>query len=212
MNGPNSLSRRARLAAGCIACCGTCRRERLLRAGPPANPRHGPAGHDGGGVDRRRQAAGASGAAVAGAAGVIAGAVALNQRLERARGRENVAHRPASAPAGRLSGRQATWFGVGMSLGGFAWLGVWSSPLVVAMAAGSWLVYVWVYTPLKSITIWQTPIGAAAGAAPILLARRPSAPWQVPPPGSFSPSLFSGSFRTRWPSPGFIGGSSPRPR
>ena len=107
--------------------------------------------------------------AVPGAAGVIAGAVALNQRLERLSDAKmsRTADRPL--PSGRLSSRQATWFGVCTSLGGFAWLGFLSSPLVVAMAAGSWLVYVWVYTPLKSITIWQTPIGAAAGATPILL-------------------------------------------
>ena len=107
--------------------------------------------------------------AVAGAAGVIAGAVALNQRLERLSDAKmpRTADRPL--PAGRLSSRQAAWFGVCTSLAGLAWLGVFSPPLVVAMAAGSWMVYVWVYTPLKSITIWQTPIGAAAGAAPILL-------------------------------------------
>ena len=40
---------------------------------------------------------------------------------------------------------------------------------IVALAAASWLIYVGVYTPLKLSTAWQTPIGAVAGAMPVLL-------------------------------------------
>jgi protoheme IX farnesyltransferase len=40
---------------------------------------------------------------------------------------------------------------------------------VVVLAVFSWAVYVTVYTPLKSSTPWQTPIGAVAGAMPMLL-------------------------------------------
>jgi protoheme IX farnesyltransferase len=31
------------------------------------------------------------------------------------------------------------------------------------------VLYVWIYTPLKSVTLWQTPVGALAGAMPVLL-------------------------------------------
>ncbi len=37
------------------------------------------------------------------------------------------------------------------------------------MAALSWFLYAGVYTSLKPVSVWQTPIGALSGAAPILL-------------------------------------------
>jgi protoheme IX farnesyltransferase len=39
----------------------------------------------------------------------------------------------------------------------------------VILAAVSWVIYVWVYTPAKMLTTWQTAIGAVAGAMPTLL-------------------------------------------
>ena len=107
--------------------------------------------------------------ALLGAALVIVGAVALNQRLER-RGDAKMprtAERPL--PSGRLADREVTLFGILTSTAGFGYLTWWSSGSVVALAAVSWVIYVWTYTPLKSLTVWQTPIGAVAGAMPMLL-------------------------------------------
>jgi protoheme IX farnesyltransferase len=108
--------------------------------------------------------------ALLGAALVIAGAVALNQRLEL-RG-DAIMLRTAARPlpAGRLGRRQVTAFGLALSAAGLAYLviatGDW--PLV-GLTALSWFLYVCTYTPLKSRSAWQTPIGAAAGAMPVLL-------------------------------------------
>ena len=107
--------------------------------------------------------------ALLGAGLVIVGAVALNQRLER-RGDAKMprtAERPL--PSGRLSEGQVALFGILTSAAGFCYLTWWSDWSVVALAAVSWVIYVWTYTPLKSLTVWQTPIGAVAGAMPMLL-------------------------------------------
>jgi protoheme IX farnesyltransferase len=118
--------------------------------------------------------------ALIGTALVIAGAMALNQRLE-IRGdvrMSRTAGRPL--PAGRLTYGQATGFGVLVTAAGLAYL-LWKShPGVVAVAIASWVLYVGVYTPLKSRSAWQTPIGAVAGAMPVLMgatvARAPMSP------------------------------------
>lgn len=100
---------------------------------------------------------------------VIAGAIALNQRLEL----HGDAKMPRTAdrplPSGRLQRRQVTRFGLATSAAGFLYLVLWTPPQLVALAAVSWVIYVWTYTPLKLLTTWQTPVGAVAGAMPMLL-------------------------------------------
>ena len=107
--------------------------------------------------------------ALVGTALVIMGAVALNQRLEH----QGDARMPRTAgrplPSGRLTGRQVTRFGVLTSLAGFAYLAVLCNPILPALAGVSWVLYVGTYTPLKRRSTWQTPIGAVAGAMPMLL-------------------------------------------
>ncbi|HUT95499.1 MAG TPA: heme o synthase [Thermoguttaceae bacterium] len=118
--------------------------------------------------------------ALVGTALVIAGAMALNQRWE-VRGDARMPRtsgRPL--PTGRLTARQVTGFGLLVSAAGLGYLLVASQPGVVVLALASWVVYVLLYTPLKSRTIWQTPVGAAAGAMPVLIgaavARTPMSP------------------------------------
>jgi len=104
-----------------------------------------------------------------GTALVIAGAIVLNQRLEF-RGDAKMprtAGRPL--PAGKLTRRQVARLGLAASAAGLIYLAAFSQPTVVALAAASWAIYVWMYTPLKSRTPWQTPVGALAGAMPVLL-------------------------------------------
>ena len=109
-------------------------------------------------------------------------------------------------PSGRLSERpghavRPAGLGRGTGLSGRAA----AAPAVAVLAAVSWLLYVWVYTPLKPITLWQTPVGARgrghAGPAGRGGRRGPGAPR----PGCCSASSSSGSFPTPWPSPGSIG-------
>lgn len=107
--------------------------------------------------------------AVVGHGLVIMGAIALNQRIEhRTDARmERTSARPL--PAGRLTTGQATRFGVLLSIAGFAYLAAALGTSALALAGASWIVYVWIYTPVKVYSPWQTPIGAVAGAMPTLL-------------------------------------------
>lgn len=107
--------------------------------------------------------------ALFGTALVIAGAMALNQRLEIRGDRQmpRTAGRPL--PAGRLTDRQVTGFGLVVSAAGLAYLLATSHGGVVAVAVASWVLYVGIYTPLKSRSPWQTPVGAVAGAMPVLI-------------------------------------------
>jgi heme o synthase len=107
--------------------------------------------------------------ALVGAAGVIVGAVAFNQRLEA----RSDAKMPRTAarplPTGRLTPRQVTRFAVLASIAGLGYLAFFCSPLLVGLALLSWIFYVAAYTPMKKWSVWQTPVGAVAGAMPVLL-------------------------------------------
>jgi heme o synthase len=107
--------------------------------------------------------------AMLGTTGIIVGAIALNQRLEC----QGDAKMPRTAgrplPAGRLTAGEVTQFGAIATLLGTAYLICFSNPTMVILAIAGWAVYVLAYTPLKRRSIWQTPIGAAAGAMPALL-------------------------------------------
>ncbi len=71
-------------------------------------------------------------------------------------------------PAGRMSGGEAMLMTAATGLGGLACLAVlgWQP---VAVAAGTWLAYVAMYTPLKRKTEWNTTVGAVAGALPVFI-------------------------------------------
>lgn len=107
--------------------------------------------------------------ALAGAGLVIAGAIALNQRIERRTDAlmRRTATRPL--PSGRMTARQAVAFGLLASVAGFVYLVLAASWTVLALTLASWIVYVWIYTPMKSLSAWQTPLGALAGSMPVLI-------------------------------------------
>jgi len=107
--------------------------------------------------------------ALAGAGLVIAGAIAINQRLERFSDARMARTAQRPLPAGRLSARQVTAFGILLSVLGIVYLAVSAQPAVGLLAAASWVFYVWVYTPAKAASAWQTPLGAVAGAMPTLM-------------------------------------------
>jgi protoheme IX farnesyltransferase len=108
-------------------------------------------------------------AALLGATLVVAGANAMNQVYERqvdalmARTR----HRPL--PSGRLWARPAGVFGVALGVLGTAILGIAVNPLAGALGAAGFLLYVFLYTPLKRITHHCTLVGAIPGAIPPLI-------------------------------------------
>ena len=107
--------------------------------------------------------------ALLGTALVASGAAALNQYMERAHDAEmrRTANRPL--PAGRLSPRQALYFGAGLSAAGTVYLALSANALTSLIGLIALLSYLFVYTPLKRHTYFCTFIGALPGAAPILM-------------------------------------------
>jgi heme o synthase len=100
---------------------------------------------------------------------LIAGASALNQLMERRwdAAMERTASRPL--PSGRLTVWQALTFAALASLAGIGYLAAMQTPAVTLLAASSWIIYVLIYTPLKRVSVWQPPVGAVAGAIPVLI-------------------------------------------
>jgi protoheme IX farnesyltransferase len=105
--------------------------------------------------------------AVCGTALVAAGASALNQWLERhsdlrMRRTEN---RPL--PSGRMLPIEALIFGILLGVAGVVYLAVaLPKPWAALLAAITFIAYVWIYTPLKTMTPLNTLIGAVPGALP----------------------------------------------
>jgi protoheme IX farnesyltransferase len=107
--------------------------------------------------------------ALAGTALVAGSASIANQWLERrgdARMRRT-ANRPCAA--GRVSSAEAVALSLGGLAIGLAWLASQVNLLTAALGLLSWLLYVVVYTPLKTRSPLNTTVGAVAGAIPLLM-------------------------------------------
>ncbi len=104
-----------------------------------------------------------------GVAAVAASASALNQRLERATDARmpRTADRPL--PAGRLSDREVIFFGAASIAFGLSYLTVLVNWRAAALGAVTWVLYVVLYTPLKTRTPLNTVVGAVAGAMPTMI-------------------------------------------
>jgi protoheme IX farnesyltransferase len=84
----------------------------------------------------------------------------LDARMKR------TADRPL--PAGRLDAAQAKRVGVGLVAAGVGVICPLANPLTALLAALTAALYVWVYTPLKRVTKWNTLVGTVPGALPAL--------------------------------------------
>jgi len=107
--------------------------------------------------------------ALFGTALVAGGAAALNQLLERehdARMRRT-AGRPL--PSGRLQPVTVMLFGGICAFVGTLWLALLVNPLTSVLGAISFVSYLFIYTPLKRVTWWNTAVGAIPGALPPLM-------------------------------------------
>ena len=100
---------------------------------------------------------------------VASGTATLNQLMERRYDAQmrRTAQRPLAC--GRLSGREAFWFGVLSSGIGSLYLAVAVNGLAARLAISTLLAYLLVYTPLKRKTPLCTLLGAIPGAMPALI-------------------------------------------
>ncbi len=107
--------------------------------------------------------------ALVGAGLVAASAGAINQWLEReADSRmQRTANRPL--PQGRLSKGEVLLFGAVTLFVGTLQLALLVNPVAAGLGLATWLVYVFIYTPLKSRSPVNTAVGAVSGALPVLL-------------------------------------------
>jgi protoheme IX farnesyltransferase len=100
---------------------------------------------------------------------VASGTATLNQWMERRWDGEmrRTASRPL--PSGRVSGRAALVFGLGLSFAGGIYLALTVNSLAAILAVSTLLSYLLVYTPLKRKTALCTLLGAIPGAMPTLI-------------------------------------------
>lgn len=100
---------------------------------------------------------------------VSASGCAMNQYLERYVDwlMPRTAKRPL--PDQRLSALQVASFGAVFFGIGMAWLIALTNWQTATIAGVNWLLYVWIYTPLKLRTWLNTYVGAIAGALPVLI-------------------------------------------
>ena len=98
-----------------------------------------------------------------------AGALALNQYLERRPDALMLRTRQRPVPSGRIPPARARWFGWGLAIAGVGHLLFWTGWLPALVAATAALLYNGAYTPLKLRSPLATPVGAVPGALPALI-------------------------------------------
>ena len=98
---------------------------------------------------------------------VASSSSASNQLLERRRDRlmARTAQRPL--PTGRMESSHALAFTVLTACGGLGYLAWAVNGLTAFWGAMTWVLYLGVYTPLKTRTPWNTAMGAVVGAIPV---------------------------------------------
>lgn len=100
---------------------------------------------------------------------LAAGSSALNQWWEQETDAAMRRTMDRPLPSGRLSPAEVLSFGASSAVMGFAVLAWGVNWLTAVLTAATFLMYVFVYTPLKSRTILCTTIGALPGAMPPVL-------------------------------------------
>src|SRR5271156_965238 len=100
---------------------------------------------------------------------VGAGTAALNQYFER--GMDALMRRTSMRPlpAGILQPREVLIFGVGTLIAGTLWLALATNGLAALCAISTTVLYLGLYTPLKTRTTLATAVGAFPGALPPLI-------------------------------------------
>lgn len=104
-----------------------------------------------------------------GTALVAAGASALNQLIEREHDARMRRTENRPLPSGRITPNSVLLLGVLLSVIGLAWLLFAVNALTSFLGAATLACYVFVYTPLKRLTVLNTAVGAIPGALPPLM-------------------------------------------
>jgi protoheme IX farnesyltransferase len=104
-----------------------------------------------------------------GTAFVAGSASVLNQFIERNVDRLMARTKDRPLPAGRMYPGTALGLGVLLGVAGLIYLQNRVSPLCAELAAGTLLVYVAAYTPLKRKSAWCVTVGAISGAIPPMI-------------------------------------------
>ncbi len=100
---------------------------------------------------------------------VGASASAMNHWLERKLDRRMARTSDRPLPSGRLLPVEALVFAAVTMAAGSALLLCTNNPAALLWGAATWASYVLIYTPLKTISSWNTWFGAIAGAMPVLI-------------------------------------------
>ncbi len=101
-----------------------------------------------------------------GAGMVAAGGSALNHLFERRIDARMRRTRKRPLPTGRVTPEEAAAVGAGLAGAGLAYLSATVSLPATIAAALTFIAYVFIYTPMKTKTAWNTAVGAVPGALP----------------------------------------------
>ena len=100
---------------------------------------------------------------------VASSASAANQWLERRQDARMARTAGRPLPAGRLSSGEALGFSLVCFVAGAGQLAVNVNLACAGWALLTWAIYVLAYTPLKTVSVTNTAVGAVAGALPVLI-------------------------------------------
>ncbi len=101
-----------------------------------------------------------------GTALIAAGASVLNQVRERDADARMTRTANRAIPAGRVSPQAGLLFGVVLGLAGAVYITATLNPVTGLLASATLASYVFLYTPLKRVTSYNTLVGAIPGALP----------------------------------------------
>jgi protoheme IX farnesyltransferase len=104
-----------------------------------------------------------------GSALLAGGAAVLNQQIERRHdaNMRRTARRPIAC--GRIGPTEALTFGSILAIAGYFQLQHFVNPLTAILGAATFVIYVFIYTPLKRVTTLCTIVGAIPGALPTVM-------------------------------------------
>lgn len=118
---------------------------------------------------------------------IAASGSALNQYLERWSDWKMVRTNKRPLPAQHLSSTEVAVFGAITFGCGVSYLMATVNLSALVLGLATWVLYVWIYTPMKRVTWTNTIVGAVAGALPILMGSAAvNDTWNVAAVGFFS--------------------------